>query len=448
MFVLPNFGQRPLTEFARIGVQSIFGPARLQQFRAATYEHRARDSRRRLWGTAFFVIALVVFDAYGFSLGSGTARYGLVALPLFVIAIARPRMNPLTIRGPGAADLFLLALFLFGTTGSLWAMTFGTARSPALALFLPMSLGLLHLTTLGSIDEDEARLNLGRLSFFMSAYVAVHASSALGLLEVINAGGANPAASVAGAVFGHEKGFLLCTALAAASLMHRRHLVVLLWVLSVVAFAAYPAASYLVAGVVTLMTLLATGHRSTRTRSYVLGVLCVAFLVLVVTEVTMSGPGTQSLSNSYFDTVGKSDNNETRANLWSEAWQKMWDSPVFGSGFAGDTAVEVLLDGQRREVPPHNDFLQMGMGGGLLGMVLFVGWVLATNVVVLSRWRRIRADNLANATVLLRVLLVGYNSFFAVALLNPLLSRVGLSVVVMLFYAMMMTIGVPSERAR
>lgn len=432
------------------GLQSAtLDPARLQRFRAAALEQRARDTRRRLWSVGRLVTALVVFDIYGLSLGSGSARYALVALPVIVLGMARSRLNPLTIRGPGPADVYLLALFLFGTAGSLWAIMFGTTRSPALALFLPMSLALLHLTTLGTMDEDEAKVNLRWLSFLMSAYVAVHAASALGLLELINAGGANPAASVAGAVFGHEKAFLLCTALAAASLMRRWRLVILLLVLWLVAFVAYPAASYLVAAVVTLMTVLATGHRSTRTRAYGLGVLCIAFLALVVAEVTTSGPGTaSSLSSSYFDAVGKSDNNETRAELWSEAWDKMWASPVFGSAFAGDTAIEVPLDGKRREVPPHNDFLQMGMGGGLLGMGLLSGWVLMTNAVALGRVRRIRSSGLTNTAMLVRVLLVGYNSFFAVALLNPVMSRVGLSIVVMLFYAMMMTIDEPSQSGR
>lgn len=309
-----------------------------------------------------------------------------------------------------------------------------------------MSMGLLHLTTLGHLEEDEAAGNLRRLTFLMSLYVAIHAASALGLLAPLGGGGANPGASAAGAVFGHEKGFLLSTALAAGWLMRRRRLTVALFALSFVTFVAYPAATYLVAAVVTVMTLVATGKRATRTRAYILAGLCLGFLALVVSEVSRSGPGTtSSVSSSYFRAVDKSDNNETRADLWSQAWAKTLDSPVFGSGFAGDTALKAVLDGKRREVPPHNDFLQMGMGGGFLGMALLAAWVVVTNVVAFRRFRQVRSLGKRSAATLLRVLLVGYNSFFAIALLNPVMSRFGLSVIAMLFYSMMMTVGASGE---
>lgn len=168
----------------------------------------------------------------------------------------------------------------------------------------------------------------------------------------------------------------------------------------------------------------------------------------IALEVAKAGPSTRgrgesSISTSYFDAVGKSNNNETRAELWTTAWKKLWDSPVYGSAFTGDTAVSAKLAGKQYDVPPHNDFLQMGMGGGFIGMGLLVGWVVTANATAVGRCKRLRAAGDVRAAALMRVLLVGFNSFFTVAFLNPVMSRFGLSVTAMLLYSMMMTIGAP-----
>lgn len=425
----------------------------LDQTRSAWLSRRAEDSRRRLWLTSLLVMSVVVVDVTGYFLGNAGGRYMLVALAIFLVAVARPPLNRLTLRPLEVSDWLVLALFAYGMVGSVYGAAFTDARSPALALFFPMLLALLHLTTLGPVDEDEARGYLRLLSVVAAIYVGIHAASAMGWVEMLGGGGANPAEDVAGAVFGHEKAFLLCIALTAAWIRGRHLLFVVLLALSVVTFFAYPAATYAVAGAVSLMTLVGTGPRARRPRRYAMLFLGLFLLGSIALEVAKAGPSTRgrgasSISTSYFDAVGKSNNNETRAELWTTAWDELWDSPVYGSAFTGNTAVNAKLAGKQYDVPPHNDFLQMGMGGGFIGMGLLVGWVVTANATAVGRCKRLRAAGDVRAAALMRVLLVGFNSFFTVAFLNPVMSRFGLSVTAMLLYSMMMTIGAPAVVSR
>jgi O-antigen ligase len=383
-----------------------------------------------------------VVDVYGLSIGASGARYAVILLPIFLVCLGRGPSNRLTIRPPALPDYLLLILFLFGTIGSVFGIVFRSTANHGLVLFLPMALGLLHLTTLGTLDENESGVMLRRWLRLGLAYTTIAALSALGLLELIGGGGADPSQSLAGAVFAHEKAFFLCIALTAAWLLGRKWLLLAVLAGSLVGFLTYPAATHLVAGVVAVMTLVATGRRAGKPRAYALGLSCLLLLAFVAKEVTVSGPATRdSVARAYFDAVGKSNNNETRAELWSEAWEVFAKSPLVGSAFSDDVTIEVLLNGKRRAVPPHNDYLQMGMGGGVLGMGLLIAWVVVANIHAHRRFRRLQAEGMVRTMSLLRVLLVGYNSFFAIALLNPVMSRGGLNVTAMLLYAMMMTVG-------
>jgi hypothetical protein len=82
----------------------------------------------------------------------------------------------------------------------------------------------------------------------------------------------------------------------------------------------------------------------------------------------------------------------------------------------------------------------MGMGGGLLAMGLMLGWIVSTNVVAVRHYWRLVEKGSSPPSRLVRVLLVGYNSFFAVALLNPMMSQVGMNVGVMAIYALLMSV--------
>jgi hypothetical protein len=417
------------------------GAGRLEALRSVWAAERAAASRRRLWNVGFAVICMVVVDLTGYSLGSGSGRYLLVVVPIALVALVRPRHDHLMLRQPMVPDRFVGILLVYGLLGSLYGAVFGSAQSPSLAVFVPMTLALLHLTTLGPVEDDEAWKHLGRWSLIGAVYVALHAGTELGLMPAPDGGSE---ADAFGSVFRHEKSFLIAMALAAAWLLRRWVLFAALAGMTILLFLAYPAGTYVLAAAIALATLVMTGRRSGRARTYGMAALVVTLAVAVPLQVTGErAGGTSSLGSKYFKAVGKTDNTETRAHLWGLAVDRIRRSPVVGSGFTGDVSLSVPLSGRKTAVPPHNDFLQIAMGGGLVAMFLLLGWMVTTNALVL-RWCRAAAARRAEGTYrLLRLLLLGYNSFFAVALVNPVMSKVGLSASLMVVYAMMMSVGAP-----
>ena len=422
------------------------GTDRLEALRSRWAAERAAASRRRLWNVAFAVVGVVVLDVTGYTLGSGSGRYLLPVAAVALVVLVRPRHDRLTVRAATVPDRFVGVLLVYGLLGSLYGALLGSAQSPSLAVFVPMALALLHLTTLGPVEEDEAWIFLRRWALIGAVYVALHAGTELGILPSLDGDGEQGAAF--GAVFRHEKSFLIAMALAAAWLLRRWGLLVVLGGLTVVLFVAYPAGTYVLAAIIAVTTLVVTGPRSGRVRTYGMAALVVALAVVIPLQVTGERAArTGSLGSTYFSAVGKTDNSETRARLWGLAVDRIRRSPVVGSGFTGDVSLTVPLSGRRTAVPPHNDFLQTAMGGGLFAMLLLAGWIVTTNALVV-RWCRAAAARRAEGTYrLLRLLLLGYNSFFAVALVNPVMSKVGLSAVLMVVYAMMMSVGAPPAAA-
>jgi O-antigen ligase len=106
---------------------------------------------------------------------------------------------------------------------------------------------------------------------------------------------------------------------------------------------------------------------------------------------------------------------------------------------AGQTVVQLSL---------HNDYLELALGGGVLAVVLFLGWAVTTNVTLTRRCRTLVHDGRREHATLLRILLVAYNSWLCVALFNPLLQSVGTSAAVFAIYGLMMLASVPSPSSQ
>lgn len=414
---------------------------RLVAIKAAWFDVRAERSRRRLWFASLLTLGVVVTDASGYFLRHGALRYGLALLPLAIVVLARGRHDPLLLRPLGRADRFVAALALYGLLGSLYGMVFGSATSPALTVFAPMPLALLHLSSAGPMGDAEAGRNLRRVAWLAGLYVVLHAGTSLGLLPDIGRGGPGSGPADVFPVFGHEKAYFVALALTSAWLTRRPLVLAALAVLAGVIFRSYPAGTYVVVGLVVVLTLVATGPRLGRRLAYLVGAMALGLVLVLYGQVTADGSTRRSsFVGSYFEAVDKVDNTETRAELWGRAVNRIESSPLVGSAFTGDISLKVKLSGRRYAVPPHNDFLQVGMGGGVPAMALLVGWIVAANVEVGRRCRRMAARRAERSVQLSRLLLVGFNSFFAVALLNPVMAKVGLGVVVMLLYALMMSI--------
>jgi O-antigen ligase len=171
--------------------------------------------------------------------------------------------------------------------------------------------------------------------------------------------------------------------------------------------------------------------------------LVVVLVATLHSQVTASSTGSTRLVGSYFQAVKKTDSTGFRAKLWNEALDEIRASPLVGSAFTGNVSLRRQLADRYYKIPVHSDFLLIGMGGGLVGLGLLVAWIVATNVVAVRRyWELIGTGGRGRAN-LLRALLVGFNAFFAVALVNPVMTQVGLCAAAMVLYSMLRSVDSP-----
>lgn len=415
--------------------------ALLAALRRRRLAERAASSRRRVWLTCCAVLAVAALDPFGIFLGVSNARFILVLVPLFVVFIARTSQDPLTLHAPRGPDKPLGLLFLMGLGGSLYGLAFVRPHSPALAVFVPMALGFLHLGSLGAPDDDEATTYLRWLLWICASYVVLHLGTVLGLLPDLGSG-SGPTSAV-DAVFSHEKAFVTALAPVAAWLVGRRFLACGLLGLCALVYLDYRAGTYVMVAAVALITLVITGRRPGRLRALSMTLLVVVLVATLHSQVTASSTGSTRLVGSYFQAVKKTDSTGFRAKLWNEALDEIRASPLVGSAFTGNVSLRRQLADRYYKIPVHSDFLLIGMGGGLVGLGLLVAWIVATNVVAVRRyWELIGTGGRGRAN-LLRALLVGFNAFFAVALVNPVMTQVGLCAAAMVLYSMLRSVDSP-----
>lgn len=395
--------------------------------------------------TSCGVVAVAALDPFGIFLGVSNARFLLVLVPLFVMFVARTRNDPLVLHSPRGPDKLLGILFLVGLGGSVYGLAFVHPHSPAFAVVVPMALGFLHLTSLGAVGDEEASTYLRWLLGICAAYLLLHLGTVLGLVPDLGSG-SGPTSAV-DAVFSHEKAFFTVLAPAAAWLLGRRLLASGLLALCGLVYLNYRAGTYVMVFVVALITLIMTGRRPGRLRAASMALLVVALVTALHSQVTASSAGSTRLVGTYFEAVRKTDSTGFRAKLWNEAIEEIGRSPLVGSLFTGNVSLRRELADRFYRIPVHSDFLLMGMAGGLLGMGLLVGWIVATNVGAVRRyWELIESGGRGRAN-LLRALLVGFNAFFTVALVNPVMTQVGLCAAAMAVYSMIRSVDSPPVAA-
>jgi O-Antigen ligase len=155
---------------------------------------------------------------------------------------------------------------------------------------------------------------------------------------------------------------------------------------------------------------------------------------------------TTGLAAEYFHAVGKKNNNNARIALYSAAIHQVAQSPVYGTGFTGNITEYVVRQagtGAPFKAPFHDDYLMFAAVGGGLGLVLLLVWIAATEKNVLRRYRGFLMGGMPAKALLLRSLLIGFNTLFVAALFNPELEAVGRGATVFGIYAMMMMVGEP-----
>jgi hypothetical protein len=416
-----------------MGSPSVLGPwARVDAGERAP--RRVRPSDTFTFSKALLLVLLfVVLDVQGAlnrgSLVEGTRlRYLVLLIPLGSIIYLRARSPSALLRKPTGADLLLFALFAYGLIGSAYGMLFRGTQSTGLPLFLPMALAFLYLATLEDISAAEARSLLRKLAAVGLIYLVLALLSAGGISSILassrafrNARLPFVAIAFSGALVGGQRGRL---ALVCAILP--------------IIFLAYPSATFVMVALITVVTLFVTSPRASRLRTFVVAgsILTVAVFVLLDFNRALS------VSSSYFATVGKQNNNETRLALYRSGIAEFERSPMIGQGFAGELNITARTEsGTWVRLPFHDDFILMAAGGGGLAVLLFLAWIASTEVIVLARCRRLAGEGFTEHVALLRTLLVGYNAWLVSSLFNPLFQGLANSLTLFAIYGIMMAVA-------
>jgi hypothetical protein len=215
-------------------------------------------------------------------------------------------------------------------------------------------------------------------------------------------------------VFNHEKAFIIVIAVGTALASRRMYLIVGALASAVFAFISYPAATYIVALIAALVTLLAAKVRWRGVERWAFGVALAGGSIWVALGIDRF----IGLTAPYFELVGKTDNGSTRDELYQVALDRALERPIFGRLFAGDVTVSINLSGEAGTVlPVHNDYLSLALGGGIVGAFLLAAAVLALNGLSFSALEVVKDSNVGSMIV---VLLSSVNALALTAFANPI----------------------------
>lgn len=396
----------------------------LALFRATThvaaverpYPATRTPAERLLIGAVPTFVALNGVDAKGYFLtGSGVGKY--VVLVPFALALAMAASSPRQPVAIGDVAFRLFAVLAVG--GALVGALHYRSVSPALPLAATVFLGLSYMG-IGRLSDNDCAWLLRYLEIAVYLYVLVHVAAALNLFDSgVNHSVGSPALFSNGS-YTHEKLPLLFIALLLAMRRRPKWVVGGLAAILVVIYMHYPAGTYAAALLVYLVLLVVLKWRPR---------LIVALFALIVIAgayaVTEISNTNADFGASYFARVGKTDNVSTRRALWSAAEKQITERPAFGSGFSGEATVTVTADNLPPRVPPHNDYLEVLLLGGVVGLGLFVAKVLATGRML---GRGLTQDAISRERrLLVEAVTVGIATFLAVFIFNPVLLKLSLA---------------------
>jgi hypothetical protein len=303
-----------------------------------------------------------------------------------------------------------LLLFAYGVIGTLYGrFALGTING-ALPLVGPMVIACLPPVRSWA-GGDAWRTGLRVLAAAGGVFALFSGLTRLGLL---------PAAQLD--VVNHEKSFVFVLAIGAAWAARDRLLLVAVLAATVFAFTSYPAATYALAAVIALGTVVLTRLLPDGPSRVLLAVGAAASVLLAMLYVDRL----IELSDVYFRLVGKQDNGSARAALYSAALERL-DSPLFSTLFTGDITVVGNLTGELVVVPIHNDYLAVTLGGGILAAALLLAIFLFANGLVVRVLRAGLPDEQRRTVV---VLLATVNAAAVSAFANPLFMNPGASALV------------------
>lgn len=388
----------------------------------------------RLGRVLIFMMVCVVLDMRDFLTHGGKTRYVLLLVPFAITISIWNRKKIGLVRRMSLPDKILLVFMLLGLLGAIYGTFILHTSSTTLPAFLPMTVAFAYLVTVQEPTDRELRKLLRGLALIGLLYVFMNALANSGFASSL----------IAAKVYRNSEVFFIFLGIAAAISTKRWVVLSLIVVLGMFVFLTYPSGTDVVVTLVTVLTFWITRPGASRLRPYVVAGLGFSIFALSLLEL----PAVTSVASSYFGSVGKHDNTNTRLALWSGGIDEFRQSPIYGSVFAGEITILVYRQaGQRApfKAPFHDDYIMLLASGGVIGFGLAAWWLIATEQNILRRYRGFLDAGQPARARLLRALLVGFNVFFAAALFNPELSSVGRGASVFAIYTMMMMVGEPAR---
>ncbi|MBI3649235.1 MAG: O-antigen ligase family protein [Actinobacteria bacterium] len=392
-----------------------------------------RTAAYRYSRAAIFVFLAATVDVLNFLDRGGQARYLLLLVPVGAVAAIRLRRPSGVIRRLAPVDRVLLALWLFGLAGTLYGAFVKGSSTTARPLFVPMSIGFLYLFVLDRPTEAETERLLRAISWIGAIYIL--------LAAVVNTGfvpGLAAYKQFRNAQFGFE-----AIGLAAALVLRKRGLLFVLVVAALFNFAAYPSATSVLAVAGVLITLFITRPTASSARPYIVALL----LALAVVVALLNMQSVVGIANDYFATVHKVNANYGRLAVWTAGIDQFRQSPLVGKVFSGGTVAVAtrFRAGSTLQIPYHNDYVLFLAEGGMIGFGLLIAFVALLEFTIVRRyWGFIQTGQIARAN-LLRILLCGFNAFFAAAAFNPVLEGMSRSATIFALYGLVMLQGAPGD---
>lgn len=393
---------------------------------AARPRAAAVEAGRAGWDRTTVVVtaALAILATDVVVLGPRELAYATAVLIVGVV-LTRPRSGQLLI-----VDLPLVVLLVWGLTGSLIGRLFLDQPDNALAFFLPALVALIHVwAPLPLSQPQQARRLTSVLLFVSTAYAAIS------YFVLVQGWTGLPIDD-----FKHTRVYFVAMGLVAAWLLRRWLVLTVIVALTVPAFWAYPALTFVLVLVVASVTVLATARRTGPLILASCSALAGLFVALSSTSLT-------TLRVDYFKQVGKIDNTGTRETLLRIGLDRFSKSPVIGDSFTRDISVPSDVTGPFRRVPVHNDFLQMAISGGWIGGLLFAGWSIAAIGMAIWLVRSLRAAGRDDHAALALVATVGLICMFVTALFNPILIDARNSIVLSLLYTVLVALALHHRQA-
>ena len=387
----------------------------------------------RLIRVLLFMMVVVVLDTRDFLTHGGKARYALLLIPLAITLGLWSRKRVGLIRRLSFPDRLLLVLVTAGLLGALYGTFVLHTKSTTLPVFISMAVAFTYVVTLQHPSEQELRKVLRAMALIGLLYTFMNALANSGFATSL----------IAAKTYRNSQVFFIFMGIAAAISTRRWIVLTLTLGLGAFVFLTYPSGTDVVVALLTVLTLWVLRPNASRLRPYMVAAIGLSLLALALLNLSAAS----STAGNYFTTVGKRNNTNTRLALWQGGIAEFGQSPVYGSGFAGEITILVYRQaGQRApfKAPFHDDYVMFLALGGVLGFGLFFWWLVATEQNTIRRYRAfVNAGQLERARCL-RVLLVGFNVFFAAAFFNPGLSSLGRGATVFAIYAMMMMVGEPA----